>query len=1365
MLCTGNWVLTCAHVVADGLEAPALVWVEFPFVGPDRVAARVAPDGWHPATANGFADIALLELADEVPDGVEPARLRIPGPQVGHGFRVFGFPRGHDDGVWATGEVEGPAHGEWVQLVAEAGRGHLIDRGFSGSPVWDEQILAVTGLVVSRDLNPSVRGGYAIGLDVAVRYLPELRPWVTWRVSTNADFTGYWDIRGRGVDRWTRLGGFSYFTGRRTAREQLVAWAADPARSGIRVVTGGPGSGKSALIAHLLMLGDPWLRSQLASGSTGLAAEEVATVPPGWASVGVRATGLDRAGVAAKLAAGLSIPATDPDDLLAALAERGENATITLVVDALDEAVSPLEADRIARMLLVPLAADANVAVLVGIRRGRDDGLRLFGPRALIIDLDSPEFFDLDDLVSYAAASLRLDHDPAATRPYRDAPAATAAGAAAIAAAAAPSFLVTGLAARARAEDPAVIDTAGSDWRSDQRFPAAVDTAMRDYLERVPNQELLVPLAFARPPGLPRDTLWPAFAAAYCGRPVGIAELDALLHSPAAYLIETTAGNTGPVVSLFHQALIDSVRNQTREPAVEAAFTDVMTSRAAEAGGWAHADDYTRRHLATHAAAAGRLDQLIVDPEFLLAAEPAGLMSASRSLTSEEGRLAGTAYRFAHHRLELASAGDRRSYLELAARVAGAAALAGRIAELPGTVAWEPIWATRRGLRTILTRHQHFAFALAVGTVNGETVALTGGPDGLVRAIELGTLTALGTATANVGKAVMARPGQPVGAVALCRVAGVPRVIASFSDGLVCATDLPSGSETVEIIAAHWRKRREQWTLLASADRYPFLAICEMDEVIHILDLEAGQVVALPHHSGGVVRLAASVLDGSPVLVSGGFDGTVRVWDFSTGKQRGKTLHAGSGQVHTLATTMVNGRLVILASVLVNQDSRGYGNPGVMRAWDARTGRSVASLDNAKLSPGRLGAATIGGQPILAVASFSRLSLIDGRTRRAVGPDFGTDNQVIALAAADVDGRIAVVAAQDGGVVELIFADEVARPAGSADPESGSIESARFAEGARPVVGGIDRGRLRLWDVTTDTALGVPGVQENDMSSFDIAQVGERMVAVAASDAGRITAWDADSNELLADLDAVHAAMQATVSHVEDRTIIIGVGDYLRVWDVATGQPLWQVKLPQTSEGYGVPPQPLIYCGHGPPALLWWDISVSRAWDLFTGKRLASTPRQRGFSCAAVTTIRNQAIGLLGTETGSVLTWDLRTGDRLHAPLKCGGGVYTLAIRAHADRTTVLAGGGDGLYEWDLAGGQIVHKAYEGEWVSAVADITVADEKLLCVGFNSGKVHLPVLDLTLELDGAIESIWEFSEDRILVATVKGLVAIHIATHR
>ena len=71
----------------------------------------------------------------------------------------------------------------------------------------------------------------------------------------------HWDPRGRGVERAARPGWF--FTGRRQALSQLVAWltAAPTPADNVRVVTGGPGSGKSAVLARLVTMSDPQYRA------------------------------------------------------------------------------------------------------------------------------------------------------------------------------------------------------------------------------------------------------------------------------------------------------------------------------------------------------------------------------------------------------------------------------------------------------------------------------------------------------------------------------------------------------------------------------------------------------------------------------------------------------------------------------------------------------------------------------------------------------------------------------------------------------------------------------------------------------------------------------------------------------------------------------------------------------------------------------------------------------------------------------------------------------------------------------------------------------------------------------------------------
>jgi WD40 repeat protein len=80
--------------------------------------------------------------------------------------------------------------------------------------------------------------------------------------------------------------------------------------------------------------------------------------------------------------------------------------------------------------------------------------------------------------------------------------------------------------------------------------------------------------------------------------------------------------------------------------------------------------------------------------------------------------------------------------------------------------------------------------------------------------------------------------------------------------------------------------------------------------------------------------VAVGTLDDQPVIVSGGYDQTVRVWDLASGKQRGEPLRGHEGPVLSVAVgTLDDGRPVIV--------SGGY---GTVRVWDPGGG-AVSNVD------------------------------------------------------------------------------------------------------------------------------------------------------------------------------------------------------------------------------------------------------------------------------------------------------------------------------------------------------------------------------------------------------------------------------------
>lgn len=153
-LVTEQIALTCAHVVATALNVKdrarsvigAQVRVDLPLLGPTQssgVSARV--EQWFPGQSSGAGDVAVLRLDAPLP-GARPVRL-VEAEQIwGHSARAFGLPDGRPGGVWHSGVLRHRQANGWVQ-VDLAGDGYRVSPGFSGGPVWDDELAGVVGMM------------------------------------------------------------------------------------------------------------------------------------------------------------------------------------------------------------------------------------------------------------------------------------------------------------------------------------------------------------------------------------------------------------------------------------------------------------------------------------------------------------------------------------------------------------------------------------------------------------------------------------------------------------------------------------------------------------------------------------------------------------------------------------------------------------------------------------------------------------------------------------------------------------------------------------------------------------------------------------------------------------------------------------------------------------------------------------------------------------------------------------------------------------------------------------------------------------------------------------------------------------------
>ncbi|MEU9546431.1 AAA family ATPase [Streptomyces mirabilis] len=1113
------------------------------------------------------------------------------------------------------------------------------------------------------------------------------------------------------------------FTGRLTETTLLADWLEDEAASRICVVTGSPGSGKSALLGVVLCAAHPILREHTeplwepmgravtASASLGAVHARQRTVREIVASLALQLDlGTDRPGADAP-------PEWTVEQLVDALRRRAGPPPV-IIIDALDEMRDPRDT---VRTLLQPLGttdrADGQPVCRLLLGTRDEEPFRTLVETARwsgdLVDLDDSRPEDLErDLTAYIGKL--LSHalgDPAAQENGRAEEAVqefSAATARALAAAdgATGPYLMAALYAsyslqddvRHLLADPATARRFGADVPL--TLPGILDLSFdRDHANQL-LRPVLTALAFTQGDGMPVEEATAVARALAPGTvPADPAEVGQLLDDVRAFLRSAPDRDGTRLHRLLHQSVADELRGRpvtVGGPPLavpETVVYDALVGSLQDGPGgrprWGDLHGYLRRHLAQHAVDAERFDELCTEPEFLVHADPDWLVPELRHAVSEPARSAAAVYRTSAHLHRGTDFEQRRHILALDAVRHEAYTLADRLADpAPGSGApmlWRPSWATGSRISAAhaftLPVPDDRVTALAGATIDGTPLVVTGSRNGKVRVWDTRNGRQIASADPRSGE---------IHALVCTEVDDVPVLLGAGVGGALTLWELPGLAVRRLPLEGHTETVRT----IACGDVVGSRAALTADESGRLLmwDLQGTLPVAPLRVLQAPTQITALVQaqdeDGTDLAIAADERGTVRFWSLVTEEELGSGIRHPS-RVNALAHITARGTAQVVTA----------GEDGHIRMWNARTHELTAQSVTPHDGPVYALTCVTGpqGTRILSGGSDGTIRSWDPEDDARQIPEdnrfVGHMGAVTTLTHPESDPPVVVSAGADPVLRVWNVPWERQRTTTPGHTSWVNALTVTAFDGRSLLASAGADGHIHRWHLADGTPYGAPvntgtgPVYALTVTAFD----GRSLLASAGAD-GHIHRWHlADGTPYGAPVNTGTGPVYSlTATELDGRPLLVsgGADGMVRCWDAETGQ---QRGLDLAGHGGGVNAVSCIQVHGRTTVVSCGDDGTLRLWDLETGLPVRPpVAAHDGWATAlACAVVDDTAFAVTGGQDGTVRVWNLAEGTALIPPLPVTVGVNAVACGTVRGTPVVTAADDCAVRVWDLASGQL----------------------------------------------------------------------------
>jgi WD40 repeat protein len=546
---------------------------------------------------------------------------------------------------------------------------------------------------------------------------------------------------------------------------------------------------------------------------------------------------------------------------------------------------------------------------------------------------------------------------------------------------------------------------------------------------------------------------------------------------------------------------------------------------------------------------------------------------------------------------------------------------------------------------------------------------------------------------------------QPVRGV-LTASSGVVTALAYSLDGRTLAAGYSSGTIRLWDLAAHRATRVTTFdgapAALAFTDRGKVLEAADASAVgTWNLAASAG-ISTHPLSSPGQGSAVAFSPDGSAVA-TGGADGNVRLFAAATGQEIGSPMSSDLDAVDAVAFSP-DGTLVASASA-----------DGNVQQWN------VASQQVA-------GSALIPNGPTVDALAFSPDSKLlatggqDGTVR--VWPVGSSGPATAVLMTGDPvsavtfgPGGTTLGTAESDGGTQLWNVDTHAQTgAALAMPGSTAVSTLRFSPDAGTLATGNGSGSIQLWDAAGFHQVSAPlGVGPVSPATAFSASGG---LLATADGQGTVRIWDLSAGRPAGNPVSSPGTVTGLALSPDGKTVAVAGAGGVQLWQTATGQRIGST-LPAAGQ------QQVAFSPAGTSLATYGADGTVRIWAAGT-QRETGTPISAGRPAALTGAVAFSPDGktlLTLAAGGQVRRWDVATQRPIGPPMAAGPAA-TMATFSPDGRTLATAGRDGTVRLWDVATQQQAGRAMTADAQPVDTVAFSADSRMLVTAGGDGSVRL-----------------------------------------